>query len=407
MNFVWVFLMGTDITVSGLASLFSEKIEELQGEPEFQWGVEKLKYAVDESREPSVKIALGNVPLDYDLWEGLRNPAVVGLHPAGLREIWEFYANRRKVSVDEYGRQTIFQIPRSFDFARRNYSRAVIISVMLPFSPNVIKDYTHLFPEKGMGSSHLFSRMYEDVNLMIDKATSRAAIDLVSDDVVVVAMNNNNVNNVSKEAVSVTRQGVSHGPAKGGNYSQKSVAVLMGLGQFGISRILFRDEFVNGKAQRFVGPLRSIIMFDRQDLVKDGSDGVIYPTEAWREFLFKLFDFTIIDPEVNRYRFCSYIPYDDEGCEKCVGCCPSGAQANSVPAVNGEYPEEVSKQTHRFWDGKLQFDFGRCCEERGQFATLFPEWSCARCLSICAAEGKRRAYAARNFYEEMSKLTAS
>jgi len=109
MNFVWVLLMGTDITLSGLASLFREKIEELQGEPEFQWGAEKMKYAVDESGEPSVKVALGNIPLHYDLWEGLRNPALVGLHPVGLRGIWEFYANRRKVSVDEHGRQTIFR----------------------------------------------------------------------------------------------------------------------------------------------------------------------------------------------------------------------------------------------------------------------------------------------------------
>jgi hypothetical protein len=386
--------MGTDITASGLAGLFRGKIGELQGEPEFQWGVEKVKYAVDENGEPSVKIAVGNAPLDYDLWEGLRNPAVVGLHPVGMREIWEFYANRRKVSVDEYGRQTIFQIPRSFDLARKNYSRAVIISVMLPFSQNVVKDYTRLFSEKGMGSSHLFSRMYEDVNLMIDKATSRAAIDLVSDDAVVVAMNNKNVNNVSREAVPVTRQGASHGPVKGGNYSQKSIAVLMGLGQF-------------GKVQRFAGPIRSIVMFDKRDPVRDGSDGIVYPTEAWREFLFRLFDFTIIDPEVNRYRFCSYIPYDDEGCGKCVGCCPSGAQANSVPAANGEYTEEISKQTHRFWDGKLQFDFGRCCEERGQFATLFPEWSCARCLSMCVAEGKRRTYSAKNFYEKMLQLTGN
>ena len=399
--------MGIDVTVSGFTGLFREKIEELQGEPEFQWGAEKVKYAVDENGQPSVKVALGNVPLDYDLWEGLRNPAVVGLHPVGLREVWEFYANRRKVSVDEYGRQTIFQVPRSFDFAQRNHSRAVIISVMLPFSPNVIKDYTQLFSGKGMGSSHLFSRMYEDVNLMIDKATSRAAIDLVSDDAVVVAMNNKNVNNVSKEAVPVTRQGASHGPAKGGNYSQKSIAVLTGLGQFGISRILFRDEFVNGKVQRFAGPIRSIVMFDKRDPVRDGSGGIVYQTEAWREFLFRLFDFTNIDPEVNRYRFCSHIPYDDEGCGKCIGCCPSGAQGNSVPAANGEYPEDISKQTHRFWDGKLQFDFGRCCEERGQFATLFPEWSCARCLSICAAEGKRRAYATKNFYEKMLQLTGS
>jgi len=394
-----------EVTAKGLTDVFKEKIAELREEPEFQWSLERRKDAMEESGEPCVKVAVGNVPLDYDLWKGLRNPAVVGLHPAGLQEIWEFYVNRKKERVDEFGRQTIFQIPRSFNFARKNYSRAVIISVMLPFSPQVIGDYTQIILEKRKGSSHIFSRMYQDVNLMIDKATSRVATDLVADDTVVVAMNNDTVKNVSTEAIPLTHQGVSHGPCKGGNYPQKSAAVLMGLGQFGISRILFRDEFIDGKVQRFVGPLRSIIMFDKDDLVRDGGDGIIYPTEDWREFLFKLFDFTDIDPDLNKYRFCSYIPYDDEGCRKCISYCPSGAQANSVPTPNGGYPEQISKQAHRFWEGKLQFDFARCEDERGQMATLFPEWSCARCVSICAAEGNRRVYAAKNFYKKVLQLT--
>ncbi len=130
--------------ISELTNIFKEKITELQEEPEFQWGRDNIKYALDENGEPAVKLAVGNVPLNYDLWEGLRNPAVVGFFPVGLQEIWEFYANRRKENVDEYGRQTIFQVPRSFNFALKNYSRVVIISVMLPFSLKVIEDYTRL-----------------------------------------------------------------------------------------------------------------------------------------------------------------------------------------------------------------------------------------------------------------------
>ena len=397
--------MGMEVTVEGLTDIFREKVTELQEEPEFQWTGEKIKYAVDGRGAPLVKLAVGNVPLDYDLWKGLRNPAVVGLYPAGLREIWEFYANRRRERVDEFGRQTIFQVPRSFDFARRNYGQALIISAMLPFSPKVVRNYSQIIPEKGRGSSHLFSRMYKDVNLMIDKATSRVAMDLVADDNVVVAMDNESVKSVSTEAIPPTHQGASHGPSKGGNYPQKSIAVLTGLGQFGIARHVFRDELVEGRVERFVGPLRSIIMFDKEDPVRDGGDGIIYPTEAWREFLFKLFDFTDVDPDINRYRFCSYIPSGDRGCSKCISCCPSGAQVNSVPTPHGGYQEQVSRQTHRFWEGKLQFDFGRCCDERGQMATLLPEWSCARCLSICAIEGIKRVYAAKNFYNKMDELT--
>jgi hypothetical protein len=385
--------------------LFKKKIAELQEEPEFQWSKQRITYAVDRQGSPDVKLTVGNVPLDYDLWKGLRNPAVIGLYPAGLNEIWMFHANRRKKKVDEAGRQTIFQVPRSFEYAKKNFNRAVILSVMLPFSPKIIRDYSDIILSGKVGSSHLFSRMYEDVNLMINKATSRVAIELINNDNMALSLDNKTVNNISEEAMPVTHQKESHGPSKGGNYPQKSLAALLGLGQFGVSRLVFRDEIVDKNVERFMGPLRSIVVFDNEELVNDGDGGVIFPTDEWRSFLFQLYDFTNIDPEVNKYRFCSYIPYDDEGCGKCVKSCPSGAQANSVPAVNGEYSEEVSKQDHRFWEQKLQFDFGRCCEDRGQMAGLFPEWSCAMCASVCASKGKRRVESVERFYEKMGELT--
>ncbi|MBA7651619.1 hypothetical protein ES703_59438 [subsurface metagenome] len=218
-------------------------------------------------------------------------------------------------------------------------------------------------------------------------------------------MDNDTVKAISKEAVPSTRRGTSHGPCKGGNYSQKSIAVLMGLGQFGVSRIVFRDEITNGKVERFSGLLRSIVIFDKKKLVKDGSDGVIYPSETWRQFLFNLFDFTNITPNINKYRFCSYISHYGKGCRKCIDLCPSGAQANSAPDPGRTYPERILKQTHRFWEDKLQFDFGRCCEERGQMGTLFPEWSCSKCMAICLNAGERRLDAARDFYPKMLQLT--
>src|SRR4030042_2139732 len=95
--------------------------------------------------------------------------------------------------------------------------------------------------------------------------------------------------------------------------------------------------------------MSSIIIFDKEDPVRDGNGGVIYPTEDWRRFLF---DFTNAKPEINRYRFCSYMPYNDEGCRMCVANCSSGAQPNSVPASTGEFPEHISRQAHRFWGGK-------------------------------------------------------
>jgi hypothetical protein len=116
------------LTVLGITQLYKDRIAELQEEPEFQWKKDSIKYAVDEEGEPQVKVAVGNVPLDYDLWEGLRNPAVVGLYPAGLEEIWEYHANKRRERVDESGRRTIFQVPKTFEQARKRFGRAVIAS---------------------------------------------------------------------------------------------------------------------------------------------------------------------------------------------------------------------------------------------------------------------------------------
>jgi hypothetical protein len=179
----------------------------------------------------------------------------------------------------------------------------------------------------------------------------------------------------------------------------------MGLGQFGVSRIVFRDELIDGKIRRLVGPLRSIIIFDENDPVTDGSEGIIYPTKEWRDFLMTLSDFTNDNQDVNRYRYCSYIPLEDKGCGKCIENCPPGAQINSVPKEDGGFSKAVSNQTHRFWKGKLQFDYARCCEIRGQMANLFPEWSCARCVSVCAIEGVRRSQAVDDFNTKMRELT--
>lgn len=265
----------------------------------------------------------------------------MGLYLVGLQDIWEFFASRRKTGVDESGRQTIFQTPRSYDFARKNYRRALIISVMLPFCHETVESYARLFLKEKEGSSHVFARMYEDVNLIIDKVTMRVAINLVTNNRVVVGMDDTTVKVVSEEAVPSTRQRTSHVPCKNGNYSQKSVAVLMGLGQFGVSRIFFRDEINSGEVERFSGTLRSIVIFDKEELVKDGSDGLIYPGDAWRKFLFDLSDFINVTPEINKYRFCPYVSHDGNGCRKCLSPYPSGAPEKFAPDPGKNYPERI------------------------------------------------------------------
>jgi hypothetical protein len=362
------------ITAHSILQRMQEHIQELSVEPEFQRGTPHMKFEADTQGKPAIKTAIGNVALDYDLWQGLRNPATIGLYPVGLKELWEFYAHHRKKRVDESGRQTIFQVPREFSFAKHQYRRAVIISVMLPFSTSLVHQYiSHVNQQRG--SSHIYTRMYEDVNKMVDRGIGNLAIDLVDENRAVLAMDNATVEEISVEAVPQTQQGTSHGPSKGGNYPQKSIAVLMGLGQFGISRIIFRDEVVNGKVDRFIGPLRSIVVFDQEDVTRDGTGGVMYPTHAWRQFVGQLTDFRVIDAAINKLL-------------------PTGA-----------FSDRINAQTHRFWDRQLQFDFGRCCEDRGQMRNLLPEWSCSRCVSICQAEGVRRRYSAEHFDRKKQQLT--
>jgi|GEM_PF-744767 len=401
--------MSTDITVPNLTRLFEKKVEELGEDPNYQWNEGAIKHATKDGGKPRIKLAVGNVPLDYDLWEGLRNPAMIGQYPIGLEEIWEFYADRRRSSTDEAGRGTIFRVPRSFQSAKEEFNRAAIISVMLPFSSSILDEYSGQLLEKERQSSHLFSRMYEDVNQLLDKTVTRAGMELLTPQNVVLAMDNETVSKISSDTVPETRQGEAHGPCKGGNYPQKSVAALMGLGQFGVSRILFRDELIDGEVRRFVGPIRSLVVFDKKEPVVDGSGGLIYPAPAWRDFLFQLFDFTNTEKSINRNRFCTHLApgFEGEGCGQCINNCPSAAQANSAPAAEGSYPDRIADQRHRFWEDKLQFDFASCCEDRGQMGDLFDEWSCARCLATCASMGDRRKEAVENFYSRMDNLARS
>ncbi len=399
--------MGVSITVKGIEQVFQDRVAELLDEPEYKTDANHDLYALDPDGTPIVKAAAGNVPLSYDLWEGMRNPASIGFFPAGLPEFWEYYAHRRKRTVDETGRRSIFQIPVSYESASKEYSRAVIISIMLPFAGNLVQTYARPILKGDEARPYSFKNTYDKVNRMINTAVTRAAVDLMTGQNVVIPLDDDTVKAISQEVIPESRQGVSHGPCKIVNVPQKSIAVLLGLGQLGVSRMVFRDEIVDEKVIRYAGPLRSVVIFDRNELETDGRNGIIYPTDEWRKFLFRLTDYTETDPEINRFRFCSYLSEEGNGCNQCVANCPSGAQPFSTPGKNGRYSEQVAIQTHRFFDGKLQFDFARCLEDRGQMASIFPEWSCGRCITICTAAGVRREQAVVNYNRKMAELASA
>lgn len=134
----------------------------------------------------------------------------------------------------------------------------------------------------------------------------------------------------------VTHQDSSHGVCKNGNFSHKSIAVLVGLGQFGVSRLIFRDEVVDGKVQRFAGPMLSMFIFDKDDVVIDGTGGILNLSEDWRDKAMALSDFTNNDQSINQFRFCGYQPLEGEnGCGLCIKYCPTGALKSSSPQPDG------------------------------------------------------------------------
>ncbi len=394
--------MGGNLSLSAITELITRNIKALRDDPSFCAG--EVKYALDSAGEPDVKVAAANVPLDYDLWDGLRNPAGVGLHPVGIRDIWEFYAWRTIFGhPDEPGPDTIFEVPRSFEYAHDRFQRVLIVSVMLPFAGKLLKAHDRFIRAHERGSSWQYSRFYEEVNDTLDKAILRTGMEITTRENAVLAMDRKMMDALSLQAVPLTRQGKAHGPQKEVHYPQKSLAVLTGLTQFGVSRFVFRDELQEGKVKRFLGPIRSLVIFDRGPLVEDGRSGIIYPHQRWRDFLFSLSDFTKTQDDINRCRFCAYIPLDDKGCGKCIPRCPPGALIHSVPDQAGRYSEDLH-EPKRFWKDRLQFDHDRCLGDRKGMATLFPEWRCGRCITVCAASGNRRRKAVENYEKKKRTL---
>jgi hypothetical protein len=395
--------LGVNLSSPAIKQLISRNIKALRDDPTLCAG--EVKYALDGEGEADVKVAAANVPLDYDLWDGLRNPAGLGLHPAGLREVWEFYAWRTASKrCDDTGRETIFEVPRSFEYAQDRFRRALIVSVMLPFAGKLLKAHDRFIRENERGAYWPYSQLYGEVNNTLDKALLRTGMELTGADNVVLAMDRKMMDDLSATAFPVTYQGKAHGPQKEVHYPQKSLAVLTGLAQFGVSRFVFRDEVQAGKVNRFMGPIRSLIIFDEASPIENGGQGIIYPHQRWRDFLFSLSDFTKTQDDINRCRFCTYIPYHDKGCGKCIPHCPPGALLHSVPDRAGQYSADLH-ESKRFWKGQLQFDYEQCLGDRKNMATLFPEWRCGRCITVCAVAGRRRVEAVEA-YEKQKKALA-
>ncbi len=364
----------------------------LKEEPEFS-GTHRPPFELDEDGLPAGRAGVANCSLDFDLWKDLRNPAVVGLHPAGLEEIWEYYACNMASALDPGGRRTMFRIPEPYETATKRYGRAVIVSVMVPVSRDLTSTYYKLIQEGSPSPLETFHQAMRDLNRLADQSVTRLAYRLMSPERVVLPMSGDVVSALGEQAIPATRRGDSHGPCKA-VFPHKSVAVLTGLGQFGAHRLVMRDEIINGQVRRFLGPVRSLIMFD-PDKPSTGA-GLRLLTEDWKQRLIRL-----QMGAMPGYRLCQrFNPDAALRCSSCLDSCPTGAVSNSAIGPDGTYSEDVQKQSHRFWENHLQFDFQRCAENTSRPARIYGNWVCARCLVACAASGGRNRGSVERFTQE-------
>ena len=384
----------TMITHTSIEAALAHKVAETRAKPEYLWADGRSNQKTSETGSPVVKVGVGNCALDYDLWQKLRNPALVGQYPIGLREVWEFHAANNVKKIKPDGTRNHLSMPMPFEDAKHEFGRAILISVMLPLADDVLEAYAQIIEERNPAPADTYCKVWGETNKMLDEAVAKVAMGLASRDRAVVPMTSKMVDTITEQVIPPIHRDNYHGPCKGGNFAHKSVAVMTGLAQFGISRITFRDEAADGGVERFIGPLRTMVVFDQADPVMDGSGGIVALGNGRMDELMAIADFTNTDPAINAKRHCTYIPdraAGEEGCGLCLQYCPSGAVGTSAPESDGAYSESIKREVSRFSDGRLQFNFGRCTDERSQKAKLYPDFMCGRCLVICAARGRKRA----------------
>ncbi|MGD8238183.1 MAG: hypothetical protein PVH68_06515 [Armatimonadota bacterium] len=381
---------GTPLAQDVLEALLTERATEVAREPEYSWGDDFRSFMTDEDGTPVVRLAATNCAPDMDIWEGLRNPARVGMFPIGLRDVWMHHAAANVRSTRYDGSPNPLAMPEPFEEALERLNRAVIISGMLALNPGVSEAYAGKIEQGELDPMDYYGRARGEAGAIINKAVGKLALSLMSPDRAVVPMTAANAAKVIDRTRSEYHKGRYHGPCNN-HYPQNSIAVMTELMQFGIHRMPIRDEvWPGGVVQRLCGQYASIIIFDEEEPVTDGSGGVSLLDPERLAWLRRLSDYSDVADEVVGQRYCTYNVIIGDGrsaCGKCIEFCPSGALPNSSPGPDGTTEARLLRQKHRFFDGALDFDFGTCCRDRGQKAQLYDDYVCARCDVICAVRG--------------------
>ncbi len=381
------------VNCTSLEELLQNKVSQVINEPAYNWNGPFSSFMTDTEHKPAVRVSIINFSLDTDIWEGLRSPAHVGMHPVTPADIWRHYACMTVKTVRSDGSPNPLAMPETFEEAKDQYRRGVIVCGMLAVNPQVYQSYNAKIERGDQDPFDYYSRASDDVNTIINKAIGKTGLALISPDRAVVAMTDRNTDMVISRTKSEYFSGRYHGPCNN-HWPNNSLAVMTGLLRFGVNRIAFRDEAQeNGKCQRLFGRYRSIVIFDKEPPVTDHTGGVTLLDSARLSELAQISDYGNVDAHVTAQRYCTYNMSAPDGasvCGKCISDCPSGALQNSTPAPDGIFAEDVAEQTHRFWEGTLDFDFGNCTMDRHQKGQLYEDYVCARCEVICASQGIRK-----------------
>jgi len=383
-------MSNVEIDSSALGNLFEEKVDEVAKEPDYTWSRDFRSFMAGKDGRPVVRVGIANCNLDTDIWEGLRNPANVGLYPLTPEDIWKHHAAANIQTTRFDGSPNPLAMPETYEEAKAHLNRVVIISVMLAVNPEMYEAYAQKIENGEEGPFDYYSRATTEVGAIVNKAVAKSSLALMAPGRAVVPMTNKNTATIIDRTRSDYTKNRYHGPCNN-HWPQNSISVLTGVLQFGISRIPFRDEVdEEGNRIRLLGRYQSIALFDEEEVITDGSGGIRLISPEYISTLRKVNDYANTDDDVVSRRYCTYNMSKADGsrvCGKCQDVCPSNALPNSSPSPQGVFSDGLMGQTHRFSGGSLDFDFGNCISFRGQKAEVFEEYVCARCEVICAARG--------------------
>lgn len=378
-------------------TMLQQKIKEVAGEPEYSWQHSTNSYMTDDKGDPVVRVAVANFSPEFDIWQHLRSPAMVGRYPLSPADIWEHYAAANFQRTRPDGSSNILALPETFENALARIRRVVIICGMLTVNPEVHTTYAQKITRGDDDPFDYYKRATVEVSEIVNKAIGKLALSLMAPKRAVVPMTTKGTEKIIERTRGEYRKGDYHGPCNN-HWPQNSIAVMTGLLRFGVHHLPFRDEVgADGNLQRLYGRYRSIVIFDEHEPVSDEANGVSLLDHERLSELHKQNDYTDSSAEAVAARYCTYNLTKKDGksvCGKCIAACPANALANSTPGPDGVFTKKVTVQKHRFWEDTLAFDFKNCTSDRYQKAELYEDYVCSRCEAVCAAQGIRKSTSA-------------